>query len=276
MLNVLIRRAVLRAPALAKVYCGPAVRTFVTTTPSLFPARATATRGVTKSASSTKAKATTAAKTKAKPKAKPKPKPKAKAKPRITKARAKPKPKAPVRAKVKPEDKPPRRPVNGYLLFYQDFLKTRPKSDSRQQSVEYVREAVQAWHALPSTEQQGYQSKASALLDEYKEKFKAWKISVNPEVLTEINRRRKVRGLGKIRKKAPIPRPANAWFRFLKEVRERHPVSSTPLGQRYPIWITATAHPEWLAMSAAEKAKYTEPYERDLAAWRQQCAELKA
>ncbi|KAH9061180.1 hypothetical protein EDB87DRAFT_1612353 [Lactarius vividus] len=171
-------------------------------------------------------------------------------------------------------DLPPKRPGGSFSLFFSEWIRTQPKADGILASQNYVRQAAQTWHTVSEDDKQRYKEKSESLMTEYNRRMEEWRKKIDPALLRELNRRRVAKGLPRIRGPSG-DRPLSGFFRYLREVRENisreqapDHFKATALAQR--------AGSQWKAMSEAEKAKYSDPANAELAAWSEKRKEGRA
>ncbi|KAF8483411.1 hypothetical protein DFH94DRAFT_721614 [Russula ochroleuca] len=173
------------------------------------------------------------------------------------------------KVKIRDEDKPPKQPVNAYVLWISDWIRSQPKIENLEVAQDTVKKGAQIWHTVPEHEKQRYQEKCDALRVEYYRRIEEWREKVDPSVLRELNRRRVAKGQKPIRGGSEDDsRPLTGYLRYYMHVRDEYPRTE----EDYPAYFKALStrvSSQWKAMSDAEKAKYTDPARADFAAWRE-------
>ncbi|KAH9026832.1 hypothetical protein EDB85DRAFT_2291757 [Lactarius pseudohatsudake] len=182
--------------------------------------------------------------------------------------------KAPAKPKItiKPGDRPPKRAGGPFTLWFSEWIRTQPKSDSLLASQNLVRQAAQTWHTVSEDDKKRYKEKSESLIIEHNRRMEEWRKEIDPAVLRELNRRRAVKGRRRIRGPSH-PRPLSGFFRYLQEVRENTPRTQAPVRCTA---IAESAASQWRAMSEAEKAKYNDPASAEFTVWREKRKEGRA
>ncbi|THH07905.1 hypothetical protein EW145_g3061 [Phellinidium pouzarii] len=173
------------------------------------------------------------------------------AKPPKAKKQARPKPKV----VLKPEDKPPRKPGGPYF-FFTGKISAGKKVPGPEAFLEAVKENKLAWISLSDDERQNFYNEYNAAVADYAKKRDEYLKTVDPSILKEVNRRRKMKGKDMLRK--PKPRKAlNAYIQYAIEMRKSTPPSPDRQGQ---LDFGRACGENWRAMSDAEKQPYVDRY----------------
>ncbi|PFH47571.1 hypothetical protein AMATHDRAFT_67547 [Amanita thiersii Skay4041] len=231
-------------------------RSFVTTPRVAFPAAAkkAAPKKTTKAAAPRKKAAKK--KTAAKPKVKAKPKRKAAPKP-------KPKPKI----VLKREMLPPSSPGGPYLQFAKEYHAKYPIK-SLPEAAEAMKKCGAAWNALDKSEKEKYYEQYRKAFEEYAVKRAEYFATVDPEIIKEINRRKKAKGKSKIRPPPPPVeqrRPMTSYLQFYHDYRKEHSQGASDLKI-----LAAEAGKAWRELPEAKKQVYKDQYMARLETWRAQ------
>ncbi|KAG6336221.1 hypothetical protein ID866_2872 [Astraeus odoratus] len=225
----------------------PLTRTFQTTAQRLLPPAATKSKTTKESSSSKKT-----------PKAETKKPAKAKAE---------------TVNRVSKEDLPPKRPASPYLIFYakyRDELTKKHGNDVEKigNAVTLAKRAGEAWTSMAQEDKQSYYNEYEVMKTQYEKNREKYFNEVDPNVLKEINKNRKSRGMSKLRNPnqtatkplTPFMRFA-VWFRSSPEGRaimEDKSQSEKPV-----IRASRTAGERWRKMSDEEKYPYVVAYNRE-------------
>jgi hypothetical protein len=253
-------------------------RTFLTGTPhlSFAPAAAAAKKTTTAKKSTTKktavgakktgAKKATATKSKAKKAA---PKKSAATKKSVAKKK---KPAKPTHPKLTKADLPPRRPVGPYVLFFMKYLQgLTNKPHGTDELMGASKEASQIWKSLSEAEKQPFHDEAIAARAAYTIRRQTYFETVPASTLSEINRRRKVKGQSRLHRtiKPENRRPLPSFFRFIADFRTSPDAQAILNDKQHGgnTHLSKVAGKKWMEMSDAEKAPYLEGTRKDTAAW---------
>ncbi|KIM80125.1 hypothetical protein PILCRDRAFT_822639 [Piloderma croceum F 1598] len=183
--------------------------------------------------------------------------------------------KKPAHLKLTKADMPPTHPPNAWVLFFTKYIKgvTQPIVGIRG-IPNLLKEAAALWNNMSDVEKQPYKDEVATLKAAFEIKRQSYFDSVPAGTLTEINRRRKDKGLPMVHKlvREEDRRPQTSFLRYLEDFR------TTPDGQALfasskgaRSWITSsavTAGQQWKAMTEAQKAPYVEAAHKDFAAWK--------
>lgn len=181
---------------------------------------------------------------------------KATPKPRVAKKKVVKKVKKPEpRVKITAEDRAPKRPLSSYFRFHKKYMVGLDRFDgetSQQYITRGAREAGASWTALSEAEKKPFRDEHAAEFEEYKKKKEEYDNTVNPDVIKEINRQRKIKGKKMIRVKNPHF-VATPYFIFLAEERAKIPPLTT-LAENMA--FVKEGGRKWSAMSDEEKQHY--------------------
>ncbi|KAF9259266.1 hypothetical protein L218DRAFT_1079981 [Marasmius fiardii PR-910] len=84
---------------------------------------------------------------------------------------------------IVPPGEQPRRPVNAYLQFLQDYRKERGAVGFEGA---ITKQAAEAWKALPESEKNAYKQRYVGALEQYHKDFKAYKQQFSPDAQREM------------------------------------------------------------------------------------------
>ncbi|KAI0251010.1 hypothetical protein BJV78DRAFT_1213722 [Lactifluus subvellereus] len=168
---------------------------------------------------------------------------------------------------IKSQDRPPKAPGSAYTLWFTDWCRSQPKSESREAAQNNVKQGAQIWSTVSDYDKQRYQEKFNSLRAEYVRRIEEWREHVDPVILRELNRRRVAKGLSRIRGPR-TGRPMPGFFRYFQRIREEYPRTEDDQ-KAYFKAVAGWASGQWKALSDAEKAKYNDPARAEFAAWRE-------
>ncbi|KAI0339241.1 hypothetical protein BDW22DRAFT_1347800 [Trametopsis cervina] len=157
---------------------------------------------------------------------------------------------------------PPKRPKNGYLLFLQDKREgSNFKATSTEGAAGFVKDAAAEWRAMNAEEKEKWAEKARVPMEEYIAARAEYIKNTPPAVLKEINKRRREKGLQRV--KTPHTRMPGPFMLFSKDYYNEHTRSA--IGDRRTLVAQSgkQAGERWRNMSAAEKQPYFDAFERN-------------
>ncbi|KAF9240023.1 hypothetical protein BU15DRAFT_74250 [Melanogaster broomeanus] len=271
-LSLLTRRLTLGATAvLAARVALPAPfsvwtrRTFLTTTPSQFPAAKTskATATTTKKAASTKTSKKAATPSKSKKPVKTVAKKRATAKAgrpakEIAKEEEKPK------VRILKKELPPKRPAPPYFAFLKSYLMGRPKANTMEECRGNTTRAAEIWRGLSMTEKQPFYDESNGMMEQYYNDRDEYFRKTSLSTLKDINKRRQAGGKNRIVRVPQVGEEGSYLispsYRYMSEFR-RSPdgqaiMSNLSNGRSSLPAVAKAAGERWHSMSVDEKAPY--------------------
>ncbi|KAI0794923.1 hypothetical protein C8Q75DRAFT_748053 [Abortiporus biennis] len=229
-------------------------RTFLTSASDASPVKTAAAAKGADAIPKTKKVAAKKAKTTKSTKSKPAVKRTTAAKKSVPKRKPKKAPVVKLGKRISPDDRPPKKPVSSYLLFWSDFIKSRPTSTSVEETRQLVKQAGEEWRNLDPAKKIEYQEKYKAAFVEYRELRGDYARNITPETLSRINKIRVNAGKPKYRfseiKDRTRLRKPNPFNKFISSE-----AGSRPEGTSVPEYFRELAS-RWNALSEAEKEAY--------------------
>jgi len=104
---------------------------------------------------------------------------------------------------------PPLRPVSGYVVFLREHIASLPKGYGTEVMRQRFKDTAGLWQALPEHAKEAYKERALALRGQWVENRLNWFKTIDPKILKEINRRKKLKGKSMMHK----PKDPNAPWR---------------------------------------------------------------
>jgi hypothetical protein len=138
------------------------------------------------------------------------------------------------------------------------------------------KEGAAMWKNLTIAEKQPYYNEFEILKKQYEEKLAEYWKTTSTKTVRNINARRKHEGKSKIHRRQPEnadKRPKGPYMRFLEHFRQSDDgkaileAGSTAVGNG-TVNVACKAGELWRAMSASDKAPYTEAFEKAYAEWK--------
>ncbi|KIJ62233.1 hypothetical protein HYDPIDRAFT_30503 [Hydnomerulius pinastri MD-312] len=169
---------------------------------------------------------------------------------------------------------PPKRPPGAYLLFYLSYLKSQPKSTSREQSQEHVKRAAEIWKTYTAAEKQPFVDENAVLVEQWTKDVEEFWQNKSISETKELNARRRLQGKPVFHHPNEVPRPMSSYMLFLQEFRDspdaKAITSNPPDGRNASVAVVKAGAERWRSMSKAEQAPYVEKSERARAEYKTQ------
>ncbi|KAL9709522.1 hypothetical protein Ac2012v2_007261 [Leucoagaricus gongylophorus] len=195
---------------------------------------------------------------------------KAKAK---TKAKTKAKPKVKPTKKVKKDEKksafksadlkvPPRPNPSPWTLFIKGHMNNAGKPIQEAQSA--VKKLAVEWKSMTPAQQRPYYDQAREQSEEIAKKFEEWRTNVDPLILREINKRRKLKGLPRILPSRTGERkPKPPFLLYIQDFQKQQDSSVTY------VETLKQAGAAWRKLSEEKKATYLQAYKKSYQEYRE-------
>ncbi|KAI0916550.1 hypothetical protein AcV5_003006 [Taiwanofungus camphoratus] len=199
--------------------------------------------------------------------------------------------------KISKEDLPPKRPASAWILYHQEYIKSRgrPKSPDELQSL--AKEASVGWKALSDQEKQKYRDESESRLSAYHSSLEEYVKKVDPSIFKAINIQRKAKGQRRINTPAAVTskipkRPLSPYIQFVfitflvgcKSTRHLYAISphrftleyrrnmtATPPSDLHGLdlgrWYSKQCGQQWKSMTEEQKKPYYEKYSKEAAEW---------
>ncbi|KAI0916548.1 hypothetical protein AcW1_010112 [Taiwanofungus camphoratus] len=176
--------------------------------------------------------------------------------------------------KISKEDLPPKRPASAWILYHQEYIKSRgrPKSPDELQSL--AKEASVGWKALSDQEKQKYRDESESRLSAYHSSLEEYVKKVDPSIFKAINIQRKAKGQRRINTPAAVTskipkRPLSPYIQFTLEYRRN--MTATPPSDLHGLdlgrWYSKQCGQQWKSMTEEQKKPYYEKYSKEAAEW---------
>jgi len=158
----------------------------------------------------------------------------------------------------------PKSAPSPFILFYQEHIASEPKVSDVKALIERAREIGASWRNLPEHEKQNYVERSALDREKRKKERLDWFNTIDPTILKEINRRRKIRGKNRLnRPKDPnIPKRVPSQFIFF--IVEFH--KSDEAAGLTAREIAKLGGQRWHEMSSSQKQVYADRRAEALAA----------
>ncbi|KAI0916549.1 hypothetical protein AcW1_010112 [Taiwanofungus camphoratus] len=166
--------------------------------------------------------------------------------------------------KISKEDLPPKRPASAWILYHQEYIKSRgrPKSPDELQSL--AKEASVGWKALSDQEKQKYRDESESRLSAYHSSLEEYVKKVDPSIFKAINIQRKAKGQRRINTPAAVTskipkRPLSPYIQFTLEYRRN--MTATPPSDLHGLdlgrWYSKQCGQQWKSMTEEQKKVIT-------------------
>ncbi|KIM55341.1 hypothetical protein SCLCIDRAFT_1221169 [Scleroderma citrinum Foug A] len=170
---------------------------------------------------------------------------------------------------VSADDLPPKRPNSPYVIFFMKSTKDAFRKGLQKEGgvVVFAKRAGEAWAAMSTAEKQPYYDEFEVLKEQYLKAREQYFKNVDPKVLSAINKKRKERGLSRIRDPNREPQLPSPYLRFVSAFRsspEGDAIMKDKSHPEHPVRrLGRTAGERWRSMSDDEKYPFVVAYNRD-------------
>ncbi|GBE84203.1 hypothetical protein BKA93DRAFT_830660 [Sparassis latifolia] len=156
------------------------------------------------------------------------------------------------------ENRPPKRHVSSYGVFWSHYVKDHPlKGTPSEDLISTMRAGAAEWKALSDAEKQRYADEARVINQERRQKFLEYESSLDVATLRTVNAVRKAHGKHKIHRKGETDiRSLTSFSRYFKQHRAEVEIpADMPNKERIPYRMKALGQ-RWKAMSDVERQPY--------------------